>query len=98
VALIKQQLVQSGPHGEAWQVLLPTYAMVHVDYEAGYAIVEVPGGIPGLTEEDLAHETLEEHAVGKHYTTLCDTCVSKVHTHLDDTYQEHEGKFRLRFA
>lgn len=93
--VIKTKLIGTGKRGDAYRVSLPTYRVILGNVTDGYALVDVPDDVHGLTEDDLAHENKQETTEGFHYPKLCDDCIDKVHRHLDATYQEHKGEFRV---
>lgn len=95
---LKVKLIGSGKIEDPHRVNLPTYHMVHVDYDEGFAIVDIPSDVHGLTAEQLKAETLIPHVAGDHYETLHPALIDKIHAHLRDRYQEHRGKFKVELV
>jgi hypothetical protein len=95
---VKVNLIGDGEIDNPHRVTLPTYRMIHVDHEEGWAIVEIPEDVHGRSQEHLADETLVPHETGEHHETLSPENVKAIHSHFDDYYREHRGEFRLDFV
>jgi hypothetical protein len=96
--LVKLKLQGSGVSKDSYRVNLPTYQFIHGNISQGYAIIAVPDEVLGLSEDDLANESSEETTEGRLITSLSATNLDKLHAHLDKTYAEHKGKFRVENA
>jgi hypothetical protein len=72
--------------------------MIFGNVTEGYAFVDVPDDVHGLSKDDLSHETAHETTEGVHYPRLCKKCVDKIHANFDDKYREHAGEFRIKGA
>lgn len=89
------KLIGTGKDGDAYRVSLPTYSLILANITEKTALIHLPDDVHGLSEDDLKHETQHETSRGALYPKLCKECVDKIHAHLDETYQEHKGEFRL---
>ena len=95
---IRLKAIGAGVKSDPFRVNAPTYMVIHHDTEAESMIVDIPDEVHGLSSDDLAHEELIDHETGAHHVKLCDSCIKKAHSHIDERYQEHKGKFRLEFV
>jgi hypothetical protein len=96
--VLRLKLLGSGIAGDPYRVSLPTYNLIHGNVTGGYALVSIPDDVLGLTDADLADESVELTTEGKFYPVLSVALIDKVHAHLDERYNEHRGKFRIELA
>jgi hypothetical protein len=96
--ILRIKMLGKGTTDDPYRVNLPTYAHRHGNITHGWALVEVPVDVHGLSVKELAHETVEKTTEGDFYPELCATCVDKLHANLDEKYQEHRGKFRVELV
>lgn len=96
--IVKVKLRGKGTADDPHHVTLPTYRMIFGHVAEGWAYVLIPNAsVHGLSQDDLDHETSYPTTEGTHYE-LSDATLAKVHSHFDEHYAEHKGKFRIERA
>ena len=93
--IVKVKLVGSGVPGDPYRVNIPTYQLIHGNITHGYALVNIPGDVHGLSEDDLQSEQTEDTTEGLFVPRLSGGAADKVHAYFDKRYPHHKGKFRV---